>query len=200
LTRLLSIGAHPDDCCLGCGGYLQHADHRRILTLTHGERGGDFEKRSAEELSSAVVLGASLSWGFGCHDTDLSLSMAVDAIEDEITNYQPDMVLTMAAKDTHQDHRTVHEATLIACRDFRGTVLAYQGPSSALDFHPTWFVPLTDGEMLVKLASLACHKTQAHRAYTSPDYLESIGRYWSMVTRANAQFVEAFETVRTWTA
>jgi LmbE family N-acetylglucosaminyl deacetylase len=199
VTRILVIAAHPDDASLGCGGYLQHADHKRILCLTHGENGGDYAKRTEEELAASVVLGASLSWGHNTIDRYLKLDSAVNSIEAELVNYEPDAVLTMAAHDTHQDHRTAHEATMIACRDFAGTVLAYPGPSSALGFSPTWFVPLTDAEMRVKLAALACHKTQAHRSYTSPEYVEGMARYWAMVTRSRAQFVEPYETVRAWT-
>jgi LmbE family N-acetylglucosaminyl deacetylase len=197
VTRALAISAHPDDACLGCGGYLQHFDHKRLLVLTHGEAGGDYARRTEEQLASSIVLCASLTWA-NCHDTRVDMAAAAWAIEQEIANYQPDVVLTLAARDTHQDHRVTHQATLVATREFQGTVLAYAGPSSAATFRPTTFVPLTNAEMMVKLAALACHKTQAHRSYASPEYVEGMARYWAMVTRSKAPFVEAMEVVRAW--
>jgi LmbE family N-acetylglucosaminyl deacetylase len=198
MTRILAIAAHPDDAELGCGGLLQRADNRRILMLTHGENGGDYHQRTGEELESAVVLEASAVWASGTTDGYLVTKVAAHAIESEIRKYQPDMVLTMAAADTHQDHRAVHEATLIACRDYHGTVLAYVGPSSAATFRPTWFVPMSESQLAVKVRAVACHTSQRKHAYTSQEAVEGMARYWAMVTRSKALYVEPYEVVRAW--
>jgi LmbE family N-acetylglucosaminyl deacetylase len=195
VTRVLAISAHCDDAELGCGGLLQRYDERRIIALSQGERGGDPGQRLSEQEESARILGAPCLV-HACDDTAISLVQAVGIIEDEIAAYEPHVVLTMAANDTHQDHRTTHAATLVAVRDYPCTVLAYPGPSSALGFDPNWFVPLNEREMQVKLAALACHRSQSARSYMVPDAVTGMARYWAMVTRCKAQYAEAFECVR----
>lgn len=195
--RVLAISAHCDDAELGAGGFLQRFPQRHIVILSDGERGGDPGERRMEQIKSALVLNASTTF---CHlpDTRIEVPRAIEVLEREIKIQQPDVVLTPAALDTHQDHRAVHAAALVACRDLKGTMLAYVGPSSAMTFRPTYFVPLSKDEMAVKVAALASHASQAGRPYASAEYVEGMGRYWAMVTRADAPFVEPFEVIRAW--
>jgi LmbE family N-acetylglucosaminyl deacetylase len=195
MARILAIGAHPDDVETGCGGLLQRGKGNRIVVLTHGERGG--HHRDAEQVEAARVLGVSLRQ-YANLDTMIDLGTAIEVLESEIRQFKPDIVLTMAEHDTHQDHRIVHQATLSACRDFCGTLLASVVPSSAATFRPTCFVPLSKAQLAAKVRALACHKSQAHRAYMSVEHVEGMARYWAMVTRAKAQFVEPYEIVRMW--
>lgn len=195
MRRILAIGAHPDDVELGCGGLLQHSAERRIVVLSRGESGGDAETRVLEAQCSAELLRAT------CRveplvDTAIELGDAIKVLEAEVTSYEPNMVLTMAADDTHQDHRTLYLATAVACRNAPCTILAYLGPSSALAFRPNWFAHLTKAQMDLKLAALACHASQAARTYTQREYVEGMGRYWAMVTRSSAAYVEPYELVR----
>ena len=197
MTSVLAISAHPDDAELGCGGYIQHFSERRIVVLSQGERGGAWGTRKAEQMESAKVLRAETGL-YDLRDTAIDLMDAAEILEAEIADYRPTTILTMAPHDTHQDHSTVYRATMVAVRDYPCTVLAYVGPSSAAAFAPTWFVPLTTQEMAVKQAALACHHSQSARSYMVPEAVEGMARYWSMVMRAKAQYVEPFLCVRAW--
>jgi LmbE family N-acetylglucosaminyl deacetylase len=199
MTRILAIGAHPDDCELGCAGLLQRGEGNRLVVLTHGERAGNYRERAVEQCNAAAVLGVSLRQ-YAYPDTALDLASSIEVLESEIREFAPDIVLTMAAEDTHQDHRVTYQATLVACRDVSCTVLAYVGPSSATTFRPTWFVPLHEDELAVKVRAVACHASQKRHAYTSQEAVEGMARYWAMVTRAKAQYIEPYEVVRAWMA
>ena len=63
LSRVvLAIGAHPDDCELGCYATLAYhknkGDSVHLLVLSKGEAGGPSEKRITETKEAARVLGA----------------------------------------------------------------------------------------------------------------------------------------------
>lgn len=191
--RILAIGAHPDDIDVGCAGYLQRGTERRMVVLSGGERGG--HGRMTEQSASASILDASLSV-HGLPDTAIDHRAAMSIIEAEVRDWAPDVVLTMSEDDTHQDHRAVADATRVAVRDLRGLVLAYCTPSSAELWQPNWFAAMTEEQMAVKLAAVACHRSQQERPYMAPEYIRSVGRYWAMVTRSQAPYVEAYQLLR----
>jgi len=163
--------------------------------MSHGERGGSPQLRREEAEEAARVLGSSLH-AMPFPDTLLAVAQMVPVIESEIAAFKPDVVATMSVHDSHQDHRAVHEATVAATRDFVGTVLAYMTPSAAERFRPNWFVPLSADVFATKLTALECHRSQRARVYLSAAYLEATGRYWAMVTRSSAPYVEPFELLR----
>jgi LmbE family N-acetylglucosaminyl deacetylase len=198
VSRILAIGAHPDDIEVGCAGLLQRGESRRMVVLSAGECGGDVEQRVDEQERSAGLLKATLML-HRLPDTSLDLKACVSILEGEVATYRPDLVLTHSPHDTHQDHRMVYDATVIATRDAECTVLSYVGPSCAATFQPTTFAPLSDDQMSHKLTALGCHESQSWRCYLDPAYTGGMGRYWAMVTRSRAQWVEPFETVRAWT-
>ena len=59
---ILAIGAHPDDCELGCYATLAYHKHKddevHLLVLSRGEAGGPSDKRISECKKAAQVLGA----------------------------------------------------------------------------------------------------------------------------------------------
>lgn len=180
--HVLAIGAHPDDVEIGVGGIL--AAHRAagdevvILTLSRGARGGEADDRQHEALRSAELLGARLFLE-DLVDTEITNSgPTVSVIERVVREIAPTTVYTHSAHDRHQDHRAVHEASLVATRGV-GTVACYQSPSSTVDYRPTRFVSI-DGFTDAKLALLACFTSQsAIRGYLDPEFVLATARYWS---------------------
>ncbi|WP_424466738.1 response regulator [Pseudoclavibacter helvolus] len=195
--RVLAIGAHPDDVEIGVGGTLAaHAaagDSIVILTLSRGGRGGDVSDRQHESLASADSLGARL---FLEDLTDTAIPNSdptVGIIERVIAETDPNIVYTHSKNDRHQDHRAVHEATLVASRRV-ATVACYQSPSSTIDFRPTKFVTV-DGYTEAKLGLLARFASQAGiRDYLEPDYVLSAARYWSRF--GSGTYSEPLEVIR----
>src|SRR4029453_15164088 len=52
-------------------------------------------------------------------------------------------VYTHTARDVHQDHRNVHQATPAAARKVP-RIYCYQAPATTVDFHPTRFVAIDE--------------------------------------------------------
>ena len=192
MTRILAVGAHPDDIELGCTCLLYSGTERRMVVLSSGEQGGPDVDRRRETSDSASLLGAEL-FMYSLPDTQ------IDSIqESQVKDFQPDIILTMSRADVHQDHQAIHHGTKIAVRDIACTVLCYISPSSAMDFRPNWFLPITKEELDIKLKALSCHHSQRSRSYLSEDSIVGTARYWAMVTRSRHEYVEPYELFRHW--
>ena len=196
-ATVLAVGAHPDDVEIGCGGrLLQHAalGHRVIvLILSAGEAGGVRGKRRREAIDAVERLGGELVFG-ELVDTEVpSSGETIETISQVIRRYEPSVVYTHSIHDNHQDHRAVHQATLVAARGVP-TVYCYQSPSSTVDFQPAYFANI--GEQLEnKLALIGCYASQTVKCpYLAPDLIRSTARYWGRY--AGNTLVEPFEIVR----
>ncbi|MCW2601796.1 MAG: response regulator [Frankiales bacterium] len=195
---VLAVGAHPDDVEIGVGGIL--AAHRDagdsvvILTLSRGAKGGEPNDRQNESLRSAELLGARLFLE-DLTDTEItSTGPTVAMIERVIRQVNPSIVYTHTAHDRHQDHRAVHEATIVAARAI-DTVACFQSPSSTIDFRPTRFVSI-DGFTEKKLELLKCFESQVEiRKYLDPEFVLSTARYWSRFS-SNSESCEPLEVIR----
>lgn len=179
--RVLAIGAHPDDVEIGCGGALakHHAngDVLQILTLSRGAAGGDVNVRSVEAHRAAEMLGATLTMG-NLRDTHITDGAAtISLIEDAIRELRPTHVYTHCSEDTHQDHRAVHAASLVAARSVPN-VYCYQSPSSTVDFRPNRFVDISDF-IKVKIQAIDAYGSQVQRMDAlQHDVILSTARYW----------------------
>lgn len=195
--RVLAIGAHPDDVEIGCGGTLaecvSRGDAVAILTMTGGEAGGEAQLRSLESKESANLLGCELFMETLC-DTKLSSGFeTIAAIQRAIREFCPDVVYTHSINDTHQDHRAVHRATLVATRGI-SQVLCYQSPSSTIEFSPRQFQDI-GGSLKQKLRMIQCYETQVSKCdYLDAGLIRATARYWGRFS--GYRHVEAFEVVR----
>jgi LmbE family N-acetylglucosaminyl deacetylase/CheY-like chemotaxis protein len=195
---VLAVGAHPDDVEIGVGGIL--AAHREagdtvvILTMSRGAKGGLPDDRQGESLHAAELLGARLFLE-DLIDTEITnTGPTVAIIERVIKQVNPTIVYTHSIHDRHQDHRAVHEATVVAARGV-DTVACYQSPSATVDFRPSRFVSI-DGFTEQKLELIRCFQSQADiRKYLEPDFVLSTARYWSRYSSSSAH-CEPLEIVR----
>lgn len=179
--RVLAIGAHPDDVEIGCGGALMKhradGDVVNILTLSRGASGGDINARTLEAQRAAALLGANLQFG-NFTDTHISAGTeTIELIEAAIREFRPTHVYTHAAEDTHQDHRAVHAATLVAARGVPN-VYCYQAPSSTVDFRPNLFIDIS-AFMKDKLRAIGAYDSQVSRSpLLQDDIIVATARYW----------------------
>jgi LmbE family N-acetylglucosaminyl deacetylase len=209
---LLAIGAHPDDIELGGGGLIHRLrselDARvRLLVLTHGlkswQSAEDFdrEQRHEESLKAAGVLGIDESDVsiLGYEDCGLhgDLHSLIREVEGLIASERFDMVLTHAEGDTHKDHETVYGATISATRDFHGTVLLYQAPSTILnEFRPTLFVDLMRGNFEAKQRALQEHVSQREKSFMAEERVRRIAQSWSAFLNTPPRLFEAFQVYK----
>ena len=130
--KILTIGSHPDDIEIGCGGFLTKykSDNKLFgLICSGGEMGGIKDQRLKEARAAGKILGATTSIfnefkdGFIRHDSKL-----VDQLEKYIMEVNPDIVFTHSPDDRHQDHIAVSKATQAAMRNSNATLM----------FYPSW--------------------------------------------------------------
>ena len=195
-VSVLAISAHPDDAEIGVGATLaKHArqGHRvTMLTLSGGEVGGTAGGRAGELAEAAEVIGARLVHR-SLPDTTISEGPpTVTMIEEMVREIRPSIVYLHSAEDTHQDHRAVHRAGLVACRGVP-SLLCYQSPSATVTYRPGRFNDVT-GFLDIKLAALACHRSQSAAWYMEPDLVEATARFWGRFGRI--RHAEPLEVVR----
>jgi len=123
--RILVLAAHPDDEVLGAGGTLALASRRgsavRIWIATDGtaQEGAREEgpeayaaRRRHEAQRAAAALGLPVPVFGGL--ADRSLATAPEALErgvtEQLSEFQPDLVLCPSPAEIHPDHRALSEA------------------------------------------------------------------------------------------
>lgn len=160
--RILAISPHPDDSEIGCAGALTKAAREGhevfLLVMTAGGEGGQAETRRAEQQKAAALMGVKeLFWG-AYEDTRLPTdSASIQFVEGVLERLGPDLILTNAPQDTHQDHRALAQIINSATRYVKN-VLYYETPTSQ-DFAPTVFVDI--GEVFDhKISALEAHASQ----------------------------------------
>ena len=101
----------------------------------------------------------------------------ISIIEAAIRELNATDVYTHSLEDTHQDHRAVHAASLVAARGV-ANVYCYQSPSSTVEFKPHRFVDITH-YIEKKIDLIGAYKSQVDRMESiQPDIIVSTARYW----------------------
>jgi LmbE family N-acetylglucosaminyl deacetylase len=215
--RVLAIGAHPDDIELGMGGCVHRLVNKEggsihFLILTEGVQGpgvsGQFKpsQRRKEALRAAECLkvppeNVEVLTFPDCqlHEKGHEIIREIERrIFDASGTPRFDAIFTHSGEDTHADHRTAHESTLSAVRNFHGTVLCYQAPSTKPNgFHPTFFVKLEELDIDQKDAAIMRHVSQRDRPYTTVSRTVSMVANWSIFLRLPmGTYLEAFEVYK----
>jgi LmbE family N-acetylglucosaminyl deacetylase len=161
--NILAVGPHPDDIEFGCGGtlikYTQKAHQVFLLIMTQGEKGGEGEVRSDEQMRSAEIIGVKeVFWG-DLKDTELlgKGNHMIHLVEKYIEQVKPDLIFVNFFDDTHQDHRAVNRAVLSATR-YVQSVMFYEVPTSN-NFNPNVYVDI--GSVFEKkIEALKAHASQ----------------------------------------
>jgi len=214
--RVLVVGAHPDDELLGPGGALRrhvlagHEVHALLLCENMSLRYASAEDAGFDTADhareAARILGLKSVEIVGFPDQRLDARAILDVIlpiEKKVRELQPRFVYTHWSGDINRDHKTVHEASLIACRSKAESVdwlIAYETPSETeysvpYDFSPNSFVDV--GETLPKkLEALACYESelQDYPGPRSPKALGERAHYWGQA--ANMAAAEPFTILR----
>lgn len=189
-SKILAVGAHPDDVEIGCGGVLSWCHSGKAVTVcSRSEEPRVHEARLASEQMQVtpVILNHQKS--------KIDERQLVNEIESEINSFQPDMLFVHWKNDRHQDHRVVTTATLSAARAFRGMIFFYKSPSS-LDFLPNVYFEMTDQIWEKKLSAIWKHATQLDKPYLSRRSLEYSYCHWPEAYRGTMKPCEPFHLYR----
>lgn len=120
-TRILALGAHPDDAEFFAGGLLaEHHDRGaviRMVSVTNGQSGHHAmasdalvaRRRREAAAAGSVIDSEYVTWDFPDGSLQPNLELR-EAIIREIRTFAPDLVLTHRPFDYHPDHRAVGQA------------------------------------------------------------------------------------------
>jgi LmbE family N-acetylglucosaminyl deacetylase len=182
VKTVLALGAHPDDLELGCGATLAKLSARGVavhaVVFSDGRLGGPSGiDRTLETRAALQALGVATVTQHDFTDTRLheALNDLIARMEEHVRSITPDRVYTMFHLDRHQDHRAVHEASMVACRQVP-QILGYETPSSYPNFMPTVFEPI-DEFIEAKIDALKFHVSQGDRLYMHEQKIRSAAHF-----------------------
>ena len=194
---ILTVGAHPDDIELGCGGTIRVSSllGNKVIAvfLTKGEKNANPDVRMSESRKALKLLGATEVHFGDFADTEIPNShAAIDFLEKFFDLNKPETVLTHSVHDTHQDHRQVSWLSLSAFRNVEH-LLAYETPRVTGEFNPNYFIDISSS-VHYKWDALHCHQSQKDKRYIDYDSMVSLASFRGR--QANLTAAEAFEVIR----
>ena len=121
MSRILVLGAHPDDAEFWAGGLLARhcklGSILRLISVTNGQSGHHAMpadelivcRRQEAKKAGSIVNADYITWDFedGYLQPTIELRLAIIR---EIREFAPDLVLTHRPFDYHPDHRAVGQA------------------------------------------------------------------------------------------
>ena len=183
--NVLVVAAHPDDEVLGCGGTIarlsQAGVNVDVLLIADGEK-SRLSNNQLGEMNSLIlgrqyaaeqarsVLGSRSVECLDFPDNSLDTVGMLDivkTIEDRVEKFRPSLVFTHHPSDVNIDHRIVHEAVTVACRQIPGfsvkELLFFEVMSSTewrpigkgTNFEPNYYVDISSTIEVKKRALLA---------------------------------------------
>ena len=195
---ILCLGAHSDDIEIGAGGTILSLIASGVKLHVHWCVLSGGGQRSAEARASAeAFLEGSSSSKVDVADFEDSYFPAHSRsikhwLIDVRSRINPDVVLTHARFDAHQDHREVNQLTWNVFRDH--LVLEYEIPKWDGDLgQPNAYVPLAADVLERKVKLLHEHfGTQRSKDWFDRDTFVGLARLRGMECRAPEHFAEAF--------
>jgi LmbE family N-acetylglucosaminyl deacetylase len=199
LERVLAIGCHSDDIEIGCGGTLLALLARNpevevtwLVLSAEGERADEARESAAAFLSGAkqaprVILESFRDSFFPYTGGDVK--EAFERLKPEVS---PQLVLTHASSDLHQDHRLVSELTWNTFRNH--LILEFEIPKYDGDLgSPNVFVPL-EGSVVDRKIELLLERfgSQRSRHWFTDDVFRGLMRIRGMEANSPTGYAEAF--------
>ena len=202
--KVLVLGPHTDDAEFGCGGtiakYLELGADIFIIVFSACEQSvpAPFppDALARESDKSLALMGVPKQniikenipvRNFGDHRQQILERMV--QVRKEIA---PQIILTPALSDTHQDHHVIAQESFRAFKSM--SVYGYEMPWNIITFSNTTFCPLEERHLAAKIRSLECYETQRFRDYASPEMVRSLATVRGV--QCSQKFAEAFETYR----
>jgi LmbE family N-acetylglucosaminyl deacetylase len=195
---VLCFGAHSDDIEIGAGGTLLTWIAAGIRLEVHwcvlsaaGARAAEAEASAAAFLagaaSSRIELGRFADSLFPYQGSEIKAWL--EALRASV---RPDVILTHARNDAHQDHREVCQLTWNLFRDH--LILEYEIPKWDGDLgQPNLYVPLAAGVLEHKVDLLLTHfGSQRAKDWFAAETFRGLARLRGMECRAPAHYAEAF--------
>ena len=224
MNKVLIIAANPDYDILGCGGYMaKFAKQKEIRVIFIAEGSScrfDEDKIHSKKVQKIIsernnfgvealqFLGVKnyKFYNLPCGRLDQIPIIEINKIiEREIQSFKPDTIFTHSFYDTNNDHKIIHNSTLIASRppsaSFVKEIFAYEVLSSTewkfTDvFIPNYFVKVSEEDIDKKWLALKKYKSEI-KVFPYPrseEGIKSLANYRGM--QINNKYAEAFKVIR----
>jgi LmbE family N-acetylglucosaminyl deacetylase len=220
--KILIIVAHPDDEVLGCGGIISKFYSRAQFKIIYIAEGTSVRFQTREDPSISYEIekrnaGSLVLERFGIKDLsfynlpcgnliNVDPKIIHDVVNQSVSDFSPDIVITHSKYDNHQDHRVVYEAALVSLRPIedlrRIAILSFEALSSTewnfeQPFIPNLFVNLSPEDLANKIEMLEAYSTEI-RDYPFPrssEGIRALASYRGIQSGFTA--AEAFKIIRT---
>jgi LmbE family N-acetylglucosaminyl deacetylase len=197
-SRLLAIGAHPDDIEIGCAGTVLKLietgalDEVCWVVLSGNSERADEARRSAKVLLDGVPSSEVIVRDFPDGFFPYEGQHIKDFFEELKAELSPDVVFTHQRADLHQDHRVSCELTWNTFRDH--LILEYEVPKYDGDMSaPNAFVPLEERIRERKIDHLMHHfASQRSKRWFQEELFSSVLRLRGMECNSPTAYAEAF--------
>jgi LmbE family N-acetylglucosaminyl deacetylase len=196
--KMLLVAAHPDDVESGCGGSVAKYSKCSIVhsivfapCLEDPLNSGVLQER--ENALKILGVKKSIEHNFPRQVLEQNSDKIRNILYELKMKFDPQVVFCPSINDLHQDHRAVGNCCHTIFRD-SATLLGYEVMRSTIDFHPVFYISLSDEDMKKKLEALRCYRTQYRRSYFKPSIFTALARFRGC--QINCKFAEAFEIVR----
>ena len=192
-SKILAIGAHPDDIEYSCLGFLLQQKELGANVSTFVASAG-----SKSDLASGENRIQESRESLGQYDFDqyYSKNGSFDYVETEreirnlILDYNYDCLLVHDPRDSHQEHRIMFDIALSAVRRVNIAFISYRSVSTTHDFTSNFRVGI-DRFFNNKLNSLSVHKSQGAKKYMSIEMIERFHTYYDLCELSD-NFFELF--------
>ena len=201
--RILILAPHTDDGELGCGAAtanLLAANEIHYVAFSSCRQSvpASFEP----DILKTEFAAATKSLGLKQENVRLldyqvrRFSYHRQEILDDLLKFRneiaPEIVFMPSATDIHQDHFTITSEGIRAFK--HSTILNYELPWNNIVFSPKCYIALTEEDLQKKCSAVGEYKSQAHREYTSENFIRSLARVRGL--QIGKPYAEAFEVVR----
>jgi len=185
--RILIVAAHPDDEVLGMGATIKKLSKKNSIILCVVSEGASaqysdqkmIDVRKQACLKSGKLLGISKFYFGELPDQKLDSIPKLQInkfLEKIIAKHKPDIVFTTPNNDVNNDHRIVHNSTLVATRPLSNSVqkvLSYEIPGhKKTSFQPNVFEEISK-ELKYKINAFKMYKSEV-RKFPHPRSIEAI--------------------------
>ncbi len=197
LRRVMFVGAHADDIEIGCGAtVLRLLEENPSLEVTWVVLSAEGERRDEAFASARALLPEAVSPRVVVERFRTSyFPWQGEALKDyfeTLKAHAPELVLTHARGDLHQDHRTVSELTWNTFRDH--LVLEYEIPKYDADLGtPSFFIPVAREHVDRKTRLLLEHfRSQTTKHWFTAEVFQALPRLRGLECASPTQYAEAF--------
>ncbi len=202
--RILVMAPHTDDGEFGCGGtisrWLDEGDeiHYAAFSLCEESVPEGWPKDILEKEVKTATTQLKIPienlhlFKFPVRRFDQFRQDILEELVELRQKLQPDLVLTPATSDIHQDHSVITSEVIRAFKN--SSILGYEMPWNNFTIHTTCFVTLTPDHVDRKVLALQCYESHRHRGYAREQLIRSLAVVRG--TQIGVDLAETFEVIR----